>query len=90
MINCKVELNFQWTKQCVLAAAAADNVNDNNIIFTIKSTKLYVPVATLSAKLSQLLRKGFEKSVYWNEHESKGDNKNTTYKYMYFLKLCSS
>ena len=48
-----------------------DNVNGNNdddIIFTIKDTKLYVSVSTLSArdnkKLSKLLRKGFERSVY--------------------------
>ena len=27
-----------------------DNDNGNNIIFTIKGTKLYVPVVTLSAK----------------------------------------
>ena len=48
-----------------------DNVNDdansNNIIFTIKDTKLYVPVVILSTrdnqKLSKLLSKGFERSV---------------------------
>ena len=40
-------------KKCVLAAAGVDNVNgcSNNIIFTIKGTKLYVPVVTLSAKV---------------------------------------
>ena len=42
--------------------------NANNIIFTIKNIKLYVPVVTLSArdnqKLSKLLSKGFERSVY--------------------------
>ena len=48
----------------------ADNhdVNPNNITFTIKDTKLYVPVIILSTKgnqnLSKLLRKGFEVSVY--------------------------
>ena len=69
-INCKVELKYKWTKYCVLSAAGADNVNDNvnnnvngnNIIFTIKDTKLYVPVVTLTArdneKLSKLLSKG--------------------------------
>ena len=72
--NCKVQLKSWWTKYCFLAAAGNDNANDNanNIIFTIKDTKLYVPVVTLSAnenqKLSQLLSKGFEKSVYWNEY----------------------
>ena len=46
-------------------------------------------VATLSPKdnqkLSKLLSKGFERSVYWNEYESKSDNKNTTSEYRYFL-----
>ena len=48
-----------------------DNNNASNINFTIKDTKLYVPVVTLSAidnqKLSKRLSKGFERSVYWNE-----------------------
>ena len=59
-----------------MSAAGADNANDtvnddvyvNNIIFTINDTKLFLPVVTLSArdsqKLSKLLRKGFERSVY--------------------------
>ena len=38
-------------KHCVIASAGVDNVNanDGNIIFTIKDTKLHVPVVTLSA-----------------------------------------
>ena len=51
------------------------NCNDDNIIFTIKDTKLYLPVVTLSArdnqKLSKLSSKGFEKSVYWNQYKKK-------------------
>ena len=67
-----------------MSAAGADNTkaNPNNIIFTIKKTKLYVPVATLSAteyqKLSKLLSKGFERSVYWNEYKTESEDKNTT------------
>ena len=59
----------------ILSAAGADNVNDNenangnNIIFTIKDTKLYVLVVTLlvrdNQKLSKL-SKGFKRSIYWN------------------------
>ena len=55
-----------------------DNDNYNNrkkITFTIKDTKIYVPVVTLSAidkeKLSKLVSKGFERSGYWNELENK-------------------
>ena len=75
-INCNVELKLKWTKYCVLSAAGADNVDnrDSNIIFTIKDTKLYVPIVTLSArdnqKLSKLLSKGFERLVYWNEYKA--------------------
>ena len=66
-----------------------NNGNPNRIIFTIKDTKLYVPVITLSPKhnqkLSKLFSKGFEKSVYWNECKPKSENKNTKNEYRYFL-----
>ena len=71
LINCKVELRLRWTQYCVLSVAgnnANDNDNANNIIFTIKDTKLYVPVVTSSArdnrKLSKFLSKVFKRSVY--------------------------
>ena len=87
LINCKVEVKLKRTKYCVFSRAGNDNVNDNdnNIIFTIKNTKLYVPIVTLSAKdnqkLSKLLSKGFERSVYCNEYKTKSENKNKTKKY---------
>ena len=62
-------------KHCVIASAGVDNVNanDDNIIFTIKDTKLHVPVVTLSAqdnkKLSKLLSKGIQISAYCNEYK---------------------
>ena len=73
--------------------AGNDNTNENSsyIIFSIKDTKLYVLVVTLSAKynqkLPQLLGKKFERSVYWNEYKTKSENKNATneYEYMYFV-----
>ena len=58
-----------------MSSASADNYNTNsdNTVFTIKDTKFYVPVVKLSAKdyqkLSQLLSKGFERSVYWNKYK---------------------
>ena len=61
LINCKVELKLRWSKHCVLSVAGTDNANsdndDNNIIFTIKDTKLYVPVVTLSANYQNFLSK---------------------------------
>ena len=80
LINCKVELKLGRRKHCVLSIAGTDNVNgnnDDNIIFAIKDTKLYVPVITLSVRdnqnLSKLLSKGFESSIYWNEYKTKGE-----------------
>ena len=92
LINCKVELKLKWSNYCVLSAACNDNANgnDDNIIFTIKDTKLYVAVVTLSArdnqKLAKLLSKGFGRSVYYNEYKTKSENNNTTNEYRYFLK----
>ena len=89
LINFKAQLKIKWKKHCVLAAAGVDNISANdNIIFAIKETKLYVLVITLSAKdnqkLSKLLSKGFGKSIYWNDYEIKIENKNTRDKYRYF------
>ena len=91
--KCKLELRLKWTKYCALSAAGVDNVNgndsDNNITFTIKETKLYVPVVTLSRrdnqKLSKPLGKGFKRPVYWNEYKTKIKNKNATNKFRFFL-----
>ena len=92
LINCKIELKFKWTNYWVLSSAGKDNVNNNdsdNIIFTVKDPKLYVPIVTLSArdnrKLSKLLSKGFKRSVYWNGYKAKTENKNRANEYGYFL-----
>ena len=59
LINCNVELKLKWSNYCILSAAGNDNANgnDGNIIFTIKDTKLYIPVVTLSARDNQKLTK---------------------------------
>ena len=56
LINCKVELKRKWTEYCVLSVAGKENnINDdadaNNITFTIKDRKLYVPLVSLLAKI---------------------------------------
>ena len=79
LINCKVKLKLKWAK--CLSAAGNDNTNPNpnNIIFTIKDTKLYVSLALLSAKdnkkLSKLLKTGMERLAYWNEYKTKTEKK---------------
>ena len=54
LINCKIKLKLKWTNHWVLARLGVNkaNVNDNNI-FIIKDTNLYVPVITLPAKNNQ-------------------------------------
>ena len=67
LIHWKVELKLKWTKCCVFSSAGNDNtnINPNNIIFIVKDTKLYVPIATLLAwdnqKLSKLFSKEFKR-----------------------------
>ena len=62
------------------AEAHNANANSNNMILTIKDTKLYFLVIILSAKdnqkLSKSLSKGFESSFYWNGYKTKSANKN--------------
>ena len=48
-INCKIKLNLTWKKECVLSTLDDDAANsENNAVFIINDTKLYVPVVTLS------------------------------------------
>ena len=55
------------------ADANADG-NDREATLKIKSTKLYVPIVTLSTKdnvnFTKQLNEGFKRSVYWNEYKS--------------------
>ena len=71
-----------------MSVGGSDNANgnDDNIIFTIKDTKLYVS-ARDNQKLSKLHSKGFERSICWNEDKTKSDNKNTTNEFKYCLEL---
>ena len=70
LTNCKIELKNKWSKHFVLAAADSNNTggNPDNIIFTIKDTRLYSSAVTSSEKenqkLSKLLCKGFGRSAF--------------------------
>ena len=52
---------------CILSS------EDGNSLFAITDTKCYVSILTLSAednvKLSELLGKGFKRSIYWNQYK---------------------
>ena len=59
------------------------------LLFTVKDTKLNIPVVTLSGrdnqKLSKRLSKEFERSVYWNEYKTKSVDKKTRNEFRYFI-----
>ena len=75
----KIHLELNWNNNCVMYGAdtyaGGDNVNNRETTFQITSTKLYVPIVTLSTKdnvnLTTRLNEGFKRSVYWNEYKSK-------------------
>ena len=71
MINTKLNLELSWTNNCIVINAAMNN----DTLFQITKTELYVPVVTLNTndnkKLSDLLSKGFKRSLFWNEYKSK-------------------
>ena len=68
LISCKIHLELNWSKDCVMSTIAATT-------FKITNTKSFVPIVTLSskdnAKLVKLLEDGFNRPVYWNEYQTK-------------------
>ena len=69
LINTKLYMELNWTKYSVLSTA------NQNSVFQITKGELYIPVVTLNTennnRLSELLSKGFERTVIWNEYKSK-------------------
>ena len=63
-INCKIHLELNCSKDCVMSTIA-------DTTFKIINTNLYVPVVTLSSKdnvkLIKLLEEGSKRPVYWNQ-----------------------
>ena len=68
LINCKDEVKHKWTRHCVLATNGNDNdgVNSNNIISTIKETKINVRNFNLSAKTAKNYQNFLAKD--WKDH----------------------
>ena len=85
LINCEVSLVLTWSENCVLTSeayrravaaqggnpAVTEINNPTNATFKITDTKLYVPVATLSAqddnKLLEQLKTGFSRIIKWDK-----------------------
>ena len=71
LINCKTHLELSWSKDCVMCRAdtynGGDNANNRDITLKITSTKLCVPIVSLSTKdnvnLTKQLNEGFKISV---------------------------
>ena len=68
LINCEVNLELRWSKNCVITNSEGEGK------FQITETNLYVPVATLStqdnAKLLEQLKSGFKRTIKQNKYES--------------------
>ena len=54
LINCKIHLELNWSKDCVVSTIA-------NTKFKVTNTKLCVPIVTLSSKDNVKLVKRLEK-----------------------------
>ena len=86
LINCEVKLILTWFKNFVLKNKStrdgdynADLIvckidNQENGIFQITDTKLFVPVVSLSKendmKLLEHLKSGFKRTLKWNKYRS--------------------
>ena len=69
LINTELYAELNWAKYSVLCN------QDQNSIFQITKSEMYIPVVTFNAennnKLSRLLSEGLERTVIWNEYKSK-------------------
>ena len=76
LINCKIHLELNWSKDCVMSTIADTTLK-------ITNTKLYLPIVALSSKdnvkLVKLLEEGFKRPVYWNNNQTKIEIRNLDY-----------
>ena len=72
LINCEINLILTWSTNSVIVST---NVANQNAIFEVTDTKLYVPVVTLStqdnSKMFQQLMSGFKRVINRNKYISK-------------------
>ena len=72
LINCELNLDLNWSENCVIVAT---NATAQAKTFSITDTKLYVPFVTLLAqyngKLLKQLKSGFKRTINWNKHKKK-------------------
>ena len=82
LINCEIELDLKWAKNCVISKTSRTLrvVNPNAEVVTqtagathqINNAKLYVPVVTLSIneiiKFLTNIKQGFKRTISWNKY----------------------
>ena len=72
LINCKVTLILDRSKNCVIVYTGVAN---QSATLQITDKKLYVPVVTLSsqdnAKVLPQLKSGFKRTIDWNKYQTK-------------------
>ena len=87
LINCKIHLELNWSKDCVMSTIAVTT-------FKITDRKLHVPIVNLSSKdnvkLVNLLQEGFKRLVYWNEYQTKIESRNLDNKNLTIFSLDAS
>ena len=71
LVNCEIEFELNLSNICLLIEED-DHITDAS--FTTTSTKIYVPVATLSInnniKLLEDIKQGFKRTISWNKYRS--------------------
>ena len=64
LFNCKINLDLNWSENCVIVAT---NVANQSATFLVTDTKLYIPVVALStqdnAKLLEQLKPGLKEQL---------------------------
>ena len=69
LINYKVHLELNWIEDCILSSTG------DSAKYKITDAKLHIPIVTLSTKdnvnLTKHLSDEFNRSVYWNEYQTK-------------------
>ena len=72
LINCAINLDLRWSKNCILAVT---DVANQVTTFSVTDTKVFLPVVTSSthdnAKLLTQLKFGFKRTINWNKYQSK-------------------
>ena len=87
-INCQINLNLNWSKNCVIMAT---DIADQGSTFSKTDTKLYVPFVNLSnqnnEKLLEKLKFSFKRTINWNKDQSKISTERRNQCLDYFITL---